>query len=948
MKGVLKLALGLLLAAVGGRGPLSAKVYTLSAGGAELAVDVSRGARIISLRRGDREMLLPDSVNGRFYGATMWVSPQRDYWPERPALDREPYKAKYKKGTLHAVSATDSLTGLRFEKRFSADETLGGFDIEYTIHNDGKEPRRVAVWDVARVRHGLTYFPFESADIPGCESNLSDLTITPSLAVYAPSPGVVRGKEKFYAKTRKPWIAHRSGGLLFVKMFEPTAVKDLPPLQGEVEIFSAPGRSYVEIENHGPYTLLLPGESVSYRQRWYLHDDDSRLPVEERVEALLPRLTLDEKLALIRAESKFASGGVPRFGIPTIEMADGPHGIRAEFERQAFVYRGLTTDSATVFPSLTALAATWNPALAAEYGEALGEEAAARGKDVVLGPGLNISRSPLGGRNFEYMGEDPFLAGRMAVSYIRGIQSKGVAACAKHFAANNQETARTLVDARVSDNALRSIYLPAFKAAVEEGGVWSVMGAYNKVNGQYACHNFHLVNDILKGEWGFDGALISDWGGTHSTREAALNGLDIEMATYIDGEWTKGDQEYGEYYLARPYKELLISGEIPLATLDDKVRRVLRLRFRTEPYYRRGSIATPEHFDVARRIAEEGVVLLKNDTAAGQPLLPLAAGRRILVVGDNAVRRLNEGGGSSELKAARMVSPLEGMRQRFGDENVRFARGYVAPAATGLLPIAPPTALELRAGEGAVADSLRAEAVAMAREADVVVLFGGLNKNQYQDCESDDRLSFSLPFFQDELIDALLEANPNLVMVLLGGNPVELPAADRIPALLQAFYPGSMGGTALAGIISGDVNPSGRLPFTFPRSLSDLYDVSPFTSENPPTVEYAEDTLVGYRWFHAKGIAPLFPFGHGLSYTTFRYSNPRREGNAVMVDVTNTGDRAGAETMQLYSLDPDGVKSLAAFSKVSLAPGETRTVSLDVSAVPPGAGLLLGDSALNL
>lgn len=958
-------AIAVLLLAGSSGFPASARLIELEAGGAVMTIDTGRGARIVSLRRDGREMLLPDSVNARFYGATMWVSPQRDYWPERPALDREPYELKaYRRGhSFTAQSAVDSLTGLRFVKTFAVCDSLGGFDICYTVRNEGASPRRLAVWDVARVREGVTYFPIDRDSIAGCRASLSGLSLTPSLAIYRPRGNAARAVgEKFYATAREPWIAHRFDGMIFVKTFEPTPIADLPPLQGEVEIFSAPGGRYVEIENHGPYTLVAPGAEVSYRQRWYLHEDYSEAPLEDAVGNLLRQLTPDEKLGLIRAESKFASGGVPRFGLPTIEMSDGPHGIRAEFERDAFVYRGLTGDSATVFPSLTALAATWNRRLARDYGEALGEEAAARGKDVVLGPGLNICRSPLGGRNFEYMGEDPLLAGEMSVPYIQGIQSRGVAACAKHFAVNNQETLRTEIDVRVSDRTLRAIYLPAFRRAVTDGGVWTVMGAYNKVNGQYACHNGYLLNDILKGEWGFDGAVISDWGGTHSTTEAALNGLDIEMATYIDGIWTHGDQAYGEYYLGRPYRELLESGALPMSGLDGKAARVLRLRLRTLPWLREGSIATDDHMEVARRVAAEGIVLLKNDAPASSaaPLLPLAPGCRLLVVGDNAVRRLNEGGGSSELKASNMITPLDGLSARYGRGNVSFTRGYAAAPPTGLLPIAQPSAEELRADDVATIDSLRARAVAMAREADVVIFCGGLNKNRFQDCESDDRLSFDLPFHQNELLEAILEVNPNVVTLLFGGNAVALPMADRLPAVLELFYPGSMGGEVLADIIAGDINPSGRLPFTFPKRLEDVgahsFGSAAFPGDSTH-VDYLEEELVGYRWHDAKGVEPLFPFGHGLSYTTFDYGEPmmrRCIGDSVVTAVemsfvlTNSGPRDGSEVVMAYGVDAAGIRSLAAFDKIELGAGESRRLTMRVP-LPPGAvAMQLGPHRLAL
>ncbi|MDE6653451.1 MAG: glycoside hydrolase family 3 C-terminal domain-containing protein, partial [Muribaculaceae bacterium] len=498
---------------------------------------------------------------------------------------------------------------------------------------------------------------------------------------------------------------------------------------------------------------------------------------------------LEEKVALCHAQSKFSSAGVPRLGIPELWMSDGPHGVRAEINWNDWGYSGWTNDSITVFPALTALAATWDPSLAGEYGAAVGEEARYREKDVLLGPGVNIYRTPLNGRNFEYMGEDPYLAGEMCVPYIQNLQKNGVAACVKHYILNDQEQWRGSIDVDLSDRALNEIYLPPFRRAVEDGGAWSIMGSYNKVRGTHACHNDFTLNKILKGDWNFDGVVITDWGGAHDTKEAALNGLDIEMGSYTNGLTSESEFTYDDYYLARPYLEMLKSGEVPMSTVDDKARRILRLIFRTamdtdKPF---GRGPCPDHYDVARRIGDEAIVLLKNDDMSRNTgrLLPLDPGyEKILVVGDNAVRRLNEGGGSSELKAKDMVSPLDGLKAKYGDR-VKFAQGYAAGRPMyGHADEIPQN----------VVDSLRAEAVDMARDADVVILFGGLNKNHFQDCEGGDRLSYGLPFGQQELIDEILTVNPNLVLVLLSGNAVELPSVRSIPAIVQGWYLGTMGG----------------------------------------------------------------------------------------------------------------------------------------------------------
>ncbi|MBQ1978314.1 MAG: glycoside hydrolase family 3 protein, partial [Alistipes sp.] len=469
---------------------------------------------------------------------------------------------------------------------------------------------------------------------------------------------------------------------------------------------------------------------------------DENAPIEERVEDALSRLTMEEKVALCHAQSKFSIPGVPRLGIPEVWMSDGPHGVRAEIEWDSWSYAGWGNDSCTAFPALTCLAATWNPHMAAIYGKAVGEEARFRKKDVLLGPGLNIYRTPLNGRNFEYMGEDPLLASVMVAPYIREAQKNGIATCVKHYALNNQETARMRVDVKLSERALREIYLPAFHAAVE-AGAWSFMGSYNKYLGQHGCHNEVLVNQILKGEWGFDGAFISDWGGAHDTYEAAEYGLDIEMGTGSDGLTYSTKNHYDNYYLALPYLDALKRGEVSDEKLDDKARRVLRLVFRTVMSKDRpwGSFATEEHAAVGREVAGEGIVLLKNDGIL--PLKP-ESGKRIAVIGENATRSLLRAGGSSELKPRREVSPLEAVVECYGAENVSYALGYGSGASSyGRVNPSPYDA-----------EALRQEALEVAGEADVVLFVGGLNKSHRQDCEDGDRLDYALPFGQEELIRA--------------------------------------------------------------------------------------------------------------------------------------------------------------------------------------------------
>lgn len=669
---------------------------------------------------------------------------------------------------------------------------------------------------------------------------------------------------------------------------------------------------------------------------------DDTQPIEARVQDALSRMTLKEKVRLSYAQSKFSSPGVPRLGIPELYWSDGPHGVRMEINWNDWNHAGWTNDSITAFPALTALAATWNPEMSAAYGKSIGEEALYREKDVLLGPGVNIYRTPLNGRNFEYMGEDPYLASVMVVPYIQELQKNGVAACVKHYAVNNQETWRNHIDVNVSDRALYEIYLPAFKAAIVEGGSWTIMGAYNKIAGQHACHNDRMLNQILKKDWGFDGVVVSDWGGTHDTKEAALNGLDVEMGSYTDGLSVDNSNGYDSYYLGNAYLKMIQNGEIPESVVNDKAARILRLIFRTsmnrnKPF---GSLCTTEHYAAAEAIGNEGIVLLKNAPIAKKApaLLPLKADyQNILVVGDNAVRRLNEGGGSSELKVKDMVSPLDGLRAIYGNR-VKYAQGYAA---------GQPMYARVNEVSQEVQDKLRAEAVEMAKEADVVILVGGLNKNHLQDCEGGDRQEYGLPFGQDELIEELLAVNKNLVLVLLSGNAVEMPWIEKVPAIVQGWYLGSMGGKSIANVLSGKVNPSGKLPFSFPVKLSDSpahsFDAMSYPGDGIKQ-EYKEDILVGYRWYDTKKIPTTFAFGHGLSYTSFEYGKAVASAKKMTADdkleiavkVKNTGDVAGKEVVQLYIGDDKSsvvrpLKELKHFQKIALNPGEEKTITFTIT-----------------
>ena len=669
--------------------------------------------------------------------------------------------------------------------------------------------------------------------------------------------------------------------------------------------------------------------------------DESR-PLEERVEDALSRMTLEEKVKILHAQSKFSSAGVPRLGIPDLWTTDGPHGIRPEVLWDKWRQAGWTNDSCVAFPALTCLAATWSEEMSALYGKSIGEEARYREKDVLLGPGVNIYRTPLNGRNFEYMGEDPYLASRMVVPYIQEVQKNGVAVCVKHFALNNQESLRHQYDAIIDDRTLNEIYLPAFKAAVQEGGAWSIMGAYNLYKGQHLCHNQYILNDILKKDWGFDGAVISDWGGCHDTDQAITNGLDLEFGTWTDGLTMGATNGYDAYYLADPYLERLRDGRASEEVLNEKARRVLRLNFRTAMRKDKpnGSLCSPEHYDAARRIADEGIVLLKNN----DNVLPISrkAGSRILVVGENAVKMMTVGGGSSSLKVQREVLPLDGIRAAAGEGvTVEFERGYVGDISGSYNGVV--TGQDL--SESRSAEELIEDACLKAKDADAVIFIGGLNKSSHQDCEDSDRFGLGLPYGQDAVIEALAKVNPRLAVVIVSGNAVAMPWVDNVNAIVEAWYCGSQSGTALADIIFGDVNPSGKLPVTFPVRLEDN-GAHALGAYDPASTEahYSEGIFVGYRWAQKKDIKPLFAFGHGLSYTTFSYSEAEisrttmsENGKVtVSVNVTNTGDREGKEIVQLYIGDDEcsverPVMELKAFRKVSIKPGETVRVSFPLN-----------------
>ena len=666
--------------------------------------------------------------------------------------------------------------------------------------------------------------------------------------------------------------------------------------------------------------------------------DKEKVQMEKRIEKLIKKMTLEEKVGLLHGNSKFYVAGVERLGIPEWSLSDGPHGVRAEINRHDWAYAGWTNDSASYFPTGTAFAAAWNPELAYRRGEVLGEEARWRKKDVLLGPGVNIIRSPLCGRNFEYMSEDPYMNSVLAVAYIKGLQSRDVACSVKHFAVNNQETNRTTVDVECSERALREIYLPAFKAAVQEGGALTVMAAYNKFRGEFCAENNYLVRKILRNEWGFDGVYVTDWGAAHSTIPSMEAGLDLEMGTLID--------KYEDWYYANPLIEAVKSGKIPMSLVDEKVGDVLRVMIKTnvlDPKKRfgPGSMNTKEHQQATYDAAAEAIVLLKNQNN----LLPLdfSSIKSLAVIGDNATRKHSNGGLSSEIKAVYEVTPLGALRAKWGDKvDIRFAQGYekLSTFVEGSNNGQSSGTFSSKTQES---DALLKEAVEVARTSDVALLVCGLNHDY--DTESFDRLNMDIPYGQVELIQEVVKANPRTIVVMIAGSPLNMAAVDICsPAIVWAWFNGMEGGNALVDVLSGKVNPSGKMPFTTPVSLdqSPAHALGNFPGRDLK-VNYEEDILVGYRWFDTKGLPVVYPFGYGLSYTTFDYSNLNTDKETydqadtiqATFTLTNTGDREGAEVAQLYVSDPvcsvmRPVKELKGFKKVFLKPGESRRITLDI------------------
>ena len=678
---------------------------------------------------------------------------------------------------------------------------------------------------------------------------------------------------------------------------------------------------------------------------------------DKKIDRIIAEMTLEEKVQMLHSKTIMSSEGVPRLGIQEIRYADGPFGIREEVG-DGFRPMGWQTDSATYFPTGSALAATWDAGMAYKYGHGMGTEGRYRGKDVILGPAINIQRLPVGGRSYEYLSEDPFLSAALAVGYTKGSQDAGTAVCIKHFAVNNQETNRGSVNAVVDERTLREIYLKPFEKAVTEGGAMAVMTAYNKVNGYYCSENEHLNNEILRGEWGFKGLTVSDWGGTHSTMGAALHGLDVQMT--------------GDNYLGPAVIDSISTGALTEKVVDDKVREILRVRFAVEPVPEDVAntvlASQPESRATAYEVASKSIVLLKNDRS----ILPVGKDvRKIAVIGQNAVLNTALGGVGAGVKAPYEITPLQGLRNRAGsDVEIVYCPGYknFPGRRWGPAP-ADPDPLVAAAIDEPADPALLAEAVEAARAADLVIFVCGTNKSI--ETEGSDRQDILLPTGQNEVAAALAEANPNLVSVIISGGPCDLRELSAVsPAIVQGWWNGMEGGNALADVLFGNIAPSGKLPFTFPVKLEDspAYAMGNFPNKAPaqgdlftdryradlggqagrrqmpaPDSEYTEGQLVGYRWYDTKGVPVMFAFGHGLSYVSFGYAGIKTDKQAykagdtikVSFDLSNNGDMAADEVAQLYVHRLGGsvewpFKELKAFRRVSLEAGQTKRVSLDI------------------
>lgn len=659
---------------------------------------------------------------------------------------------------------------------------------------------------------------------------------------------------------------------------------------------------------------------------------------DAEIDKLVSQMTLEEKIGMLHGNSMFTSGGVKRLGIPELKMADGPLGVREEISRDNWAPAGLTNDFATYYPAGGGLAATWNADMAYTFGNSLGQEMRARDKDMLLSPAINIVRTPLGGRTYEYMSEDPFLNKKIAVPLIVGLQDNDVMACVKHFAANNQETNRDFVDVQIDERTLREIYLPAFEASIKEAHAYSVMGAYNKFRGEYLCENDYMLNKILRDEWGFKGVVVSDWAAVHSTVKSLNSGLDIEMGT---------PKPFNEFFLADKLIAAAKNKEISEAELDKHVKRILRTLFQVKAMGSqskdrvKGSIATEAHYQDAYKIAAEAVVLLKNDNNA----LPLKLDgvKSIAVIGNNATKKNALGGFGAGVKTKREVTPLEGLKNRLPSSvKINYAEGYLErydeknKGNLGNITSNGPVTIDQ------LDPAKVQEAVEAAKKSDFAIIFAGSNRDY--ETEASDRRNLKLPFGQEELIQKVLAVNPRTIVVFVAGAPFEIEnISKKSSAVVWTWFNGSEGGNALADVLLGKVNPSGKLPWTMPKNIMDSPAHATNSFPGGKTVNYAEGILVGYRWFDTKNIAPLFPFGYGLSYTTFGFENAKTDKTTyaqdetitVSVDVKNTGKVDGKEVVQLYSSKSDSkitraAQELKGFQKTLVKSGSSETITIKV------------------
>ena len=659
-----------------------------------------------------------------------------------------------------------------------------------------------------------------------------------------------------------------------------------------------------------------------------LQNESNKAVVATDIDQLVSDMTLEEKVHMLHGSGKFTSAGVERLGVPALTSTDGPLGVREEIQNDSWAAAGWDNDFATFFPAGGGLSATWNLELAEKYGVAIGEEARARNKHVLLAPAVNLIRSPLGGRNFEYFTEDPFLNKQLVVPYVVEMQEQDVASCVKHYAINNQETLRGSIDVLADERTIREMYLPVFKAAVKDGGAYSVMSAYNQFRGAYLSENDYMLNTILRDEWGFDGFVMSDWGAVHSTVESAKYGLDIEMGTEID--------DYSKWYFSDALIEAVKNGEVEESVVDEKVKNILRVMVKINALdttnRKSGSINTPEHLQVAYDVAKESIVLLKNEN----DILPLQSAeiKSIAVIGDNAKRKHANQGFGAGVKTKTEVTPYDALASKYPNVTLNYAHGY----AENYLPN------DLNRNWGQPIDytadpELVKEAVEAAKKSDVAIVFAG--SNRLVETEAEDRKGLTLPFAQVELIKAVKAANPKTVVVMIAGAPYDVSEIDaEVDGLVWSWFNGSRAGDAIADVLFGEVNPSGKLPVTFPKQLED----SPAHATNsfpggPDVVTYEEGILVGYRWFDTKNVEPFYPFGYGLSYTSFGYEGIQAEVADGLVTVsftlTNTGSTDGKETVQVYfgkseSAVDRAAKELKGFTKVALKAGESKTVTVEV------------------